>query len=60
MNYKASAARESGIQANARTGDRVGPLKLKASQVRVHLSRTGLSLPRPSLLCLGRVQSDEE
>lgn len=35
MNYKASAARESGIPANARTGE---SLKLKASQVSVHLS----------------------
>ena len=50
MNYKASAARESGIQANARTGDRVGPLKLKASQVRVHLSSVDEVTIQPSPL----------
>lgn len=38
MNYKARAARESRIQANARTGDRGSLLKLNTFEVRDHLS----------------------
>lgn len=38
MNYKARAARESRIQANARIGDRCRLLKLNTFEVRNHLS----------------------
>ena len=38
MNYNASAARESGIQADAGTGDKGRLLKLKAFEVRGHPS----------------------
>ena len=50
MNYKPSAARDSGIQADARTGDRGRLLKLKASEVRGHLSSFDEGIIHSSLL----------